>query len=431
MKATTEKIEKTKVQMTIEIPVDEFETSLQKAYRTVVNKVNIPGFRKGKAPRRILENMYGKEILLEDALQEAVPRAYIQALAENKEEFSPVSEPSYEMVETEIGKPIIFKAAFDIKPEVKLSSYKGMKLQKTSVQATEEMVDEEIAKMRKRYAKMIESQGPSVEGDTLLIDFVGKVDGEAFEGGTATDHRLTLGSGAFIPGFEDQLIGINKGDKKEVNVTFPEDYQAEELKGKQAVFDVTVKEIKQTELSPLDDEFAKDVSEFDSLQDLKRDIENKLKEKLTKEAEYALREAAINKVSEEAEMEIPQSMIDRRTNDMIEEFANRLQQQGLSMDYYLQATGGSFDALKAIYEPNARKAVRADLALEAVIREENIACSDEELNQEIEKIASQYQQETANIRRAFEMQGHIPALEFGIKAEKAVDLLLKEAVYEE
>lgn len=427
MKVSAEKIDKTKVQVTVEIPEEEFEPSLQKAYKVVVNKVNIPGFRKGKAPRRILESMFGKEILLEDAIQDAVPRAYIKALSDIKDEYIPVSEPQYEMVQTEIDKPIIFKASFDIKPEVKLGEYKGIELEKGSAVVTAEQIEEELTRMQQRYAKLAVTEEAAAKGDVLTIDFVGKVDGQAFAGGTSENYSLELGSNTFIPGFEDQLIGAALGECRDVEVAFPEDYHSEDLKGQDAIFTVTVKEIKRKEIPALDDEFAKDVSEFATVQELRQDIENRLLETKQKRVEHELREAAISKAAEMAEMELPQSMIDNRMNSMIEEFAFRLQQQGISMDYYFQATGNSIQDMMESYRPGAEKAVRADLVLEAIVKAEGIQATSEDIDNEIQKIAEQYKQDPSSIRETLEKQGQISSLEFGIMAEKAVDFIIKEA----
>lgn len=427
MKVSAEKIDKTKAQVTVEIPQEEFEPSLQKAYRIVINKVNIPGFRKGKAPRHILERMYGKEILLEDALQDAVPQAYLKALEEIKDEYIAVSEPEYDIVQMEIGQPVIFKAAFDVKPEVKLGEYKGIELTREEKEITPESVDEELARMQQRYGKLIVVEGPAATGDVLTIDFVGKVDGQAFQGGTSENYPLELGSNTFIPGFEDQLAGVSVGDVKDVEVSFPEDYHAEELKGKAAVFTVTVKEIKRKETPALDDEFAKDVSEFATLQELRQDIENKLKETSRERAERDLKEEAISKVAQDAEMEVPQSMIDKRANQMIDEFAFRLQQQGISLEYYLEASGNNIMTLLDTYKPQAEKAVRADLVIENIVKAENLEATAEDLESEIQKIAEQYQQEPAAIRDMLEKQGQLSSLEFSIKADKAVDLIIKEA----
>lgn len=427
MKVSAEKIEKTRAQVTVEIPEEEFETSLQKAYKIVINKVNIPGFRKGKAPRRILENMYGKEILLEDAIQDAVPKAYIKALLEIKDEYVPVSEPEYELVQTEIGKPVIFKASFDFKPEIKLGQYKGIEIEKLSEEVTEEQVDAELSKMQQRYARLVVVDGPAVDQDVLTIDFVGKVDGQPFEGGSAENHLLPLGSGSFIPGFEDQLIGVKTGETKDVTVTFPEKYHAEELQGKEAVFTVTVKEIKRKELAPLDDEFAKDVSEFETLQELRQDTQNKLVEAAKKRAEQELRQAAISKVAANAEIEIPQSMIDSRVKRMIEDFDFRLQQQGMSLDYYLQATGNQIQNMADAYRPGAEESVRNDLVLEEIIKVEGITASPEDVDKEIQRIAEQFKQEPDKVRETLEKQGQISSLEFGIMIDKAVDFIISEA----
>ncbi|PKM86287.1 MAG: trigger factor [Firmicutes bacterium HGW-Firmicutes-12] len=427
MKVSAEKIEKTKVQVTMEISEDEFEPSLQKAYKIVVNKVNIPGFRKGKAPRRILENMFGKEILLEDALQDAIPKAYIKALAEVKDEYISVSEPQYEMVQTEIDKPIIFKAVFDIKPEVILGKYKGIELDKGTTEVTKEQIEEELSKMQQRYAKLVVSEEAAEEGDVLTIDFVGKVDGQAFEGGTSDNYSLELGSKTFIPGFEEQLIGAVQGECKDVEVSFPEDYHSEDLKGKDAVFTVTVQEIKRKQIATIDDEFAKDVSEFASVQELRQDIENRLLETLKKKVTHELQESAISKAAATAEVEIPKSMIDNRINSMIEEFAFRLQQQGITMEYYFEATGNNIQDMMNSYRPGAEAAVRADLVLEAIIKAEGIQATSEDIDKEIQKIAEQYKQEPSAIRDTLEKQGQISSLEFGIMAEKAVDLIISEA----
>lgn len=431
MKVSAEKIGKTKAQVTVEIPEDEFEVSLQKAYRVVVKKVNIPGFRKGKAPRHILENMYGKEILMEDAIQDAVPNAYLKALDEIKDEYTAISAPEYELIQTELNKPVIFKAIFDIKPEVKLGQYKGLKLEKRSTELKEEQVEEELSRMQQRYAKLVVVEGPAQEGDVLTIDFVGKVDGQPFEGGSAQDYSLELGSKSFIPGFEDQLAGANKGETREIAVTFPAEYHSEELQGKDAVFNVTVKDIKRKELSPLDDEFAKDVSEFENMQELRQDIENKLKEMLEKQAEQELRNAAVSKAVEAADVELPESMIINRVRRMIEDFALGMQRQGISLEYYLQATNKKPEELLEAYRPKAEASLRTDLVLEAIAKAEKIQVSAADLDEEIQKIAGQVAQEKEKVREMLEKQGQISSLEFGIMIDKAVDLIINEAEVKE
>ncbi|MBZ4654624.1 MAG: trigger factor [Peptococcaceae bacterium] len=427
MNVTAERLDKTKAQVTVEVPVEKFEESLQHAYRIVSKKVNVPGFRKGKAPRRIIENMYGTEILYEEALQHAVPRAYFQALDQIKDEYTAISDPEYEIVQLEKGKPFIFKAKFDLKPEVKLGEYKGLELEKPSAEIGPADVDNELERMRQRYAKLVVVEGPAEKGDVLTIDFVGKVDGQPFEGGKGENYPLELGSNTFIPGFEDQLIGVKAGETVDVNVTFPEEYHVTELAGKDAVFTVTVKENKRKELSPLDDEFAKDVSEFSTLQELRADIENKLKEAAQKKAESELRVAAVKKATENAEIEIPQSMIENRVNTMVENFAYRLQQQGISFDYYMQATNTNIDDIKNNYRTEAEASLRSDLVLEAIAKAESITVSEEELDEEIKKMAERYKQEPAKFREVMEKQGQISSLKFGIMLDKAVDFIIEQA----
>lgn len=427
MKVSAERLDKTKGQVTVEVPEEEFEKSLQKAYQIVVKKVNIPGFRKGKAPRRILENIYGREILLEEALQDAVPKAYHQALDEVQDQFVAVSDPRYEVVSTEKGQPLVFKASFDIKPEVILGQYKEIELEKPDTTVNEEDLNKKLAELQQRYAKLVVVEGPAEKGDQLSIDFEGKIDGHPFEGGKGENYSLELGSNTFIPGFEDQLIGVKQGETVDINVKFPDDYHAENLAGKDAVFTVTVKENKRKELAPLDDEFAKDVSEFNTLQELKQDIENKLKEIKEKQAESELRSAAIKKVVDNAQVEIPQSMIENRVIRMLEDFAYRLEQQGISFDYYLKATNTGIEGLKETYRPGAEASVRADLVIEAVAKAENITADPEGVEKEINKIAEQAKKEAATVRDMLEKQGQISALEFGIMIDKAVDFIIEQA----
>lgn len=427
MKANAERLDKTRAQLTVEITEGEFEKSLQKAYLQVVKKVNIPGFRKGKAPRRIIENIYGREILLEDALKDAVPKAYFEALEQHKDEFTAVSEPDYEMVQTDKGSPVIFKAAFDIKPEVTLGQYKGLDLEKTIKEITNEDIDNEVRQMQQRYAKLAVVDGPAETNDVINIDFEGKIDGEPFPGGKGEDHPLELGSDSFIPGFEDQLIGVHKDDTVDVKVTFPADYHSEDLAGKEAVFTVKVNEIKRKEVAGLDDEFAKDVSEFATMQELRQDIENKLKEAAEKKSTNELRDSAVKKAVENAEVEIPQSMIESRIHSMIEDFALRLQQQGISFEYYLQATNTKYEDIKQSYQESAENSVKADLVLEALAKEEKFIVTTEDIDAEIKKMAEAYKQDEAKVREIMEKQGRISSLEFGIMIDKAVDFIIEKA----
>ena len=428
MKVAANELSKNKVELTIEVPEEDFEVSLQKAYKIVVKKVNIPGFRKGKAPRHILEKMYGREILMEEALQDAVPKAFEQALEEVKEQYIPVSDPEYDMVEMEKGKPFIFKAVFDSKPEVKLGQYKGIEVEKALIEVKAEEVDAEIEKMRQRYAKLevVENEA-ALQGDVLTIDFVGKIEGVAFEGGTGENYPLELGSNSFIPGFEEQLIGTKVGETKDVEVNFPSEYHAEDLAGKAAIFSVTVKEMKRKELVALDDEFAKDVSEFATLQELRQDTENKLKEKAEKKAELDLRGNVVNQVVENSELELPESMIENRTLQMVNDFAYHISQQGIPFDKYLELTKTNLEDIKKTYRPQAESQVKADLILEEIAKVEKIEATEEELAEEIKKTAEQYHQEPEKLREVLEKEGQITSIEYGIMLDKTVDFIIEQA----
>ena len=428
MKVSANELSKNRVELTIEVPEEVFEESLQKAYKVVVKKVNVPGFRNGKAPRAILERMYGREILMEDALQDAVPKAFKQALEEVKDQYIAVSDPEYDMVQMEKDKPFIFKAVFDSKPEVKLGQYKGLEVEKSSIEVKEEEIDAELEKMRQRYAKLLVIEdGSAVEHDVLTIDFLGKIDGEPFEGGTGENYPLELGSHTFIPGFEEQLGGVKVGEVKDVAVNFPTDYHAEELAGKEAVFTVTVKEIKRKELVPLDDEFAKDVSEFATMQELRQDTENKLKESAEKKAELELRETVVNKVVEKSEMEVPESMIENRNAEMINDFVYRLSQQGIPFEKYLEVTNSNIEDIKKQYRPQAESLVKADLVLEQIAKVESIEASAAEIDEEIKKTAERFQQEPQKIREVLEKEGQIASMEFGIMLDKTVDFIIEQA----
>ncbi|MDD2432648.1 MAG: trigger factor [Clostridia bacterium] len=428
MKVTVAEVSKNRVELTIEVPEEKFEESLEKAYRIVVKKINVPGFRKGKAPRIVVENMYGREIFMEEALQDAIPKAYEQALEEVKDKYTAVSSPEYEMVQIDKKKPFVFKATFDTKPEVKLGQYKGLEVEKIATEVKDEDIDAEIEKMRQRYAKLIVIEDEEAcEGDFLTIDFVGKIAGEPFEGGTGENYSLELGSHTFIPGFEEQLLGVKVGETKDVVVTFPDEYQVEELAEKEAVFTVTVKEVKRKELAPLDDEFAKDVSEFATLQELRQDIANKLKKTAENKAEYELRKAVTKKAAENAEVEIPESMIENRLNQMINDVAFRLNQQGIPFEKYLELTNNKIDDLREMYRPEAEALVKADIVLEKIAQEEDIQATAEEVDEEIKKLAEKYQQETEKIHEVLEKQGQIPSIEFGIMLDKTVDFIIEQA----
>lgn len=397
MSLQVEKLEKNMAKLTIEVSAEDLEKAIEKAYQKQKNKISIPGFRKGKVPRQMVEKMYGKEVFYEDAANELIPNAYDKALLECEEDI--VSSPKIEVTQIEAGKPFIFTATVALKPEVKLGKYKGVKIDKIDTEVTEEEVDAEINKERENSARNISVEDrPVKDGDITTLDFEGFVDGVAFEGGKGENYPLTIGSGAFIPGFEEQLVGAEIGKEVEVKVTFPEDYQAENLKGKDAVFKCTVKEIKEKELPELDDEFASEVSEFDTLAEYREDVKKNLAEKKAKDAKNAREEAAVNAVVEGAEMEIPEAMLETQQRQMVDEFAQRITMQGLSMEQYFQFTGTSYEQMVEQVKPQAEERIKARLVLEAVAKAENLEATEEDYEKELETMAEVYQMETDKVK---------------------------------
>ena len=386
----------------------------------------MPGFRKGKAPRAMIEKMYGKGIFYEDAANSIIPDAYADAAKESELEI--VAQPEIDVTQIESGKPFIFTATVALKPEVTLGEYKGIEVEKKEVEVTDEEVEAEINKVRESNARMLDIDDRATQdGDTVLIDFDGYVDGKQFEGGKADDYSLVLGSHSFIDNFEEQLVGKNIGDDVEVNVTFPENYQAEELQGKPAVFKVKIKEIKVKELPELDDDFAQDVSNFDTIAEYKED----LKKKLTENKEEALKrereEAVIGKIIENAQMDIPEQMVDAQTRQMTQEFAQRLSSQGLSIDQYMQFTGLTPQKMIEELKPQALKRIQSRLVLEAVVAAENIETTEEELDKEIENMASMYQMEVDKLK---EVIGEEEKKQIGLDlaVQKAVEMVTEAAV---
>ena len=397
MSLQVEKLEKNMAKLTIEVSAEELEKAIETAYQKNKNKISVPGFRKGKVPRKMIENMYGKEIFYEDAANELIPDAYEKALEECEEEI--VSSPKIEVVTIEAGKPFVFTAEVALKPEVKLGKYKGVKVDKIDVEVTDAEVDAEVEKEREANARTITVDNrPVKDGDDTVIDFEGFVDGVAFEGGKGENYPLTIGSGAFIPGFEEKLIGAEIGKEVDVDVTFPEEYHAEELKGKAAVFKCTVKEIKEKELPALDDEFAAEVSEFDTLAEYKEDVKKKLGEKKEKDAKNAKEDAVIEAIIADSEMDIPEAMIETQQRQMMEDFAQRITMQGLSMEQYMQFTGLTPQAMMEQVKPQAIKRIQSRLVLEAVVAAEGIAATEEDYDKEAERMAEMYQMEVDKIK---------------------------------
>ncbi len=426
MKAKAEKIEKNTVVLEIEVEPEKLNQSLDKAYRKLVKKANIPGFRKGKAPRALLERFYGKEYLMDEALDNLLPDVYVEAVQET--EIEPIDRPQVELVQAEEGKPLIIKAKVEVKPEVILGEYTGLEVEKPSADINDADVDAELGKLQQRHAKVNTlDEGEVEQGDVAVIDFEGFVDGEAFPGGKGENYPLEIGSESFIPGFEEQVIGAKVGEERDVNVTFPEEYHSVELAGKAAVFKVKVNSIRRKELLPVDDEFAKDVSEFDTLEELKTDIRNRLKETAGKKAEIAVKEQLIQKAVENATVEIPAVMVDTRLNVMLNDMAQRLQRQGISFEDYLRFTGADIDAVRTDLKPEAEKSVRSDLVLEAIARKEQIDATDEDVNAELEKMAEQYKQDVSTLRAALETQGNIDSLKNSIAFQKTIQFLVDNA----
>lgn len=397
MSVQIEKLENSMAKLTIETSAEELEKALENAFQKNKNKISVPGFRKGKVPRQMIEKMYGPAVFYEDAANELIPQEYEKALDECEEDI--VSSPEINVTQIEKGKPFVFTALVALKPEVKLGKYKGVKVEKADTEVTDEEVDAEINREREHNARNIEVTDRAVkDGDMTIIDFEGFVDGVAFEGGKGENYPLTIGSGAFIPGFEEQLVGAEIGKEVEVNVTFPEDYQASELQGKAAVFKCTVKEIKEKELPELDDEFASEVSEFDTLAEYKADVKDKLTEKKVKEAKETKESAVIEAIVKDSEMEIPGPMLETQQRQMIDEFAQRMQMQGLSMEQYFQLTGATYDQMIEQVKPQAEARIKSRLVLEAIVKAEKIEASEEEYEEEIKSMAEVYQLEVEKVK---------------------------------
>ncbi len=397
MSLQVEKMEKNMAKLTIEVAAEDLEKAMQNAYQKAKGRISIPGFRKGKAPRKMIEQMYGKGVFLEDAVNALIPEHYSKALAECELEI--VSQPTIDITQAEPGKAFIFTAEVATKPEVTLGDYKGVEVPKTEITVTDEDVDAEIKKEQEKNSRTInvEDRGAQLQ-DVVTIDFEGSVDGVPFDGGQATEYPLTLGSNTFIPGFEDQLVGAKVGDDVDVKVTFPEEYQAKELAGKEAIFKCAVKKIEAKELPELDDDFAKDVSEFDTLAEYKEHVKTNLVERKENEAKRAKEDAAVDKAIENAQMDIPEAMLMTQCRQMLDDFSRRMQSQGLSMDQYFQFTGMTAEKMMEDMKPQALKRIQTRLVLEKVAEAENIQPTEEEVNEEISKMAEAYKMEADKLK---------------------------------
>ena len=418
MSVQVENLEKNMAKLTIEVPAEELEKALEKAYQKQKKNISVPGFRKGKVPRATVEKMYGPAVFYEDAVNSLVPEEYSKAAEESKLDI--VSRPEINVEQIEKGKAFIFTATVAVKPEVTLGEYKGLEVAKADTTVTDEEVEAELKKEQEKNARTINVEDrPAADGDTVTLDFEGSVDGVPFDGGAGKDYPLTLGSHSFIPGFEEQLVGAALEEEKEVNVTFPEDYQAEELAGKAAVFKCTIHKIEAKELPALDDDFAKDVSEFDTLDEYKKEIKDNLTKKKEEQAKTEKENAVVDKAVENATMEIPEAMIDTQVENMVDDFARRIQSQGLSMEQYMQFTGATVDSLKEQIKPQAVKRIESRLVLEKVAEAENIQISDEKLDEELAKMAEMYKMELDKFK---ELVGEYE------KEQMKKDLAVQEAV---
>ena len=425
MSVQVEKLEKNMAKLTVEVSAEDFKAAIKKAFNKNKNRFSIPGFRKGKAPQAMIEKMYGEGVFYEDAADEAINASYAEAMKESGLDI--VSRP--EVTIEKIGKdePFVYSALVAVKPEVTLGQYKGVEVEKADASVSAEDVEAELKKVQEQNARLLTVEDRGVEdGDQTVIDFEGFVDGKGFEGGKAEDYPLTIGSHSFIDTFEEQLIGKKIGEECEVNVTFPTEYHAADLAGKPATFKVTVKEIKVKELPELNDEFASEVSEFDTLDEYKKDVEKKLAEKKEIEANSKNEDAVVAKVVENATMEIPDKMIDAQAENMVQDMARRMQSQGLSLDMYLKYTGMTVEQMKEQARPDAEKRIRTRLVLEAVAQAENIQISDAQVHEEVAKRAEAYQMELDKLK-SYMSESDVKQMKEDLAVQQAVDLLVAEA----
>ena len=426
MSLQVENLEKNMAKLTIEVPASEFEKALQSAYNKQKKSISVPGFRKGKVPRQMVEKMYGPEIFYEDAANELIPTAYEEELKNCDLEI--VSRPTVDIVQIKKGENFIFTAEVAVKPEVTLGEYKGMEVDKTSTRVTQKEVEAKIKEEAEKNARTVTVEGrPVQDGDEVILDFEGFVDGEAFEGGKGENYPLTIGSGSFIPGFEEQLVGTEAEKEVEVKVTFPEEYHAEELKGKDAVFKCTIHEIKEKQIPEIDDEFAAEVSEFDTLDEYKADVKAKIKEQKENEGKQKKEDQAVEKAVANASMEIPEAMIDEQVRQMVNEFAQNMQYQGISFEQYCQITGMTLEKIQEETRPQAVKRIETRLVLEAIAKAENIEVTEERLDEEIKKMAESYNMEADKLKELMGEEEKKQMME-DIAVQDAVTFLVENAV---
>ena len=425
MSVQVEKLEKNMAKLTIEVSAEDFDKAIESVYQKTKNKYNVPGFRKGKVPRKMIEKLYGAGVFFEEAFNAVLPDSY--EAAANECELTITSEPQIALTQMEPGKPVIYTALVAVKPEVTLGEYKGLEVEKTDVEATEDEVLAEIRKEQEKNATQEVVDRPIEKGDIAIIDFKGFVDGVPFEGGEGEGFPLTIGSGQFIPGFEDQLIGKKGGEDVDVNVTFPETYQSKELEGKDALFKVSIQEVKEKKYPELDDEFASDVSEFETLEEYKADVKKKLEERKAAAAKQAKENSLLDKVVEASSMDIPFPMIQTQAKQMMDDFGMRLQQQGLSLEQYMQFTGQDQNRMMAEMSEQAKKRISGRLVLEAIAAAEGLSATEEEVNEELKKMADAYGMEVDALSKFFSEKEEKQIAE-DVAVTKALDFLVANAV---
>ncbi len=426
MSLQVEKLENSMAKLTIEVSADDLEKALQSAYKKQKNKISIPGFRKGKVPRQMIEKMYGVEIFYDDAANALIPKAYADAYDECEEEI--VSRPQIDVVQIEKGQPFIFTATVALRPPVTLGQYKGLEVEKFSDEVTEEDVEARLKEEAEKNARTVTVEGrPVQDGDEVILDYEGFVDGVAFEGGKGENHALTIGSGSFIPGFEEQLIGVEAGVDVEVKVTFPEKYHAKELEGKEAVFQCKVQEIKAKELPEIDDEFAGEVSEFDTLEEYKEDLKKSLAKKKVAEGKEKQEDAAVEQAVKNAQYELPEAMVETQVSQMAEDFSRRIQNQGLTMEQYFQFTGLSAEKVLEDLRPQAVKSLETRLVLEEIVKAENIEVSEERFDEEVQKMAETYRMDAEKIKETMG-EKEKEQMKKDIAVQEAITFLVDNAV---
>ena len=424
MSTQVEKLEHNMVKLTVEVSAEEFAKAVKAAYNKNKNKITIPGFRKGHAPQQLIEKLYGPVIFFEDAANALINQTYNEEAESTGLEF--VSRPEFDVDQIEKGKPFIYTATVAVRPEVKLGQYRGLEVTRQETLVSDDEINEELKREQEKNSRLVEVERPVQDGDTVILDYSGSVDGEKFDGGTAENQTLVIGSGSFIPGFEEQLVGMAKDETKDITVTFPEEYHAEELAGKEAVFTCTIHKIQEKELPELDDEFAQDVSEFETLDEYKKSIMDRLTERKQRSAKAAQENEAVDKVIAASEMDIPEAMIDSQVTSMYQDYARQLQSQGIPIDTYLQYMGTTEEKVKSDMRPQALKQIQTRLVLEEVAKAESLEPNDLRVEEEIDKIAKQYQMETEKLKQSigdFERE----QMKKDIAVQEAITLILDTA----